>query len=285
VSVSVLIITRDRCTELLRTLANLTAAGEADEILVVDHVSADGTPDRVRERFPGVRVLEPGRDLGAAGRTLAALAATGRYVAFCDDDSWWAPGALTRAAELLDRHPSVGLVAGRVLLGDDGRLEPTCAAMAASPLPAAHGLPGPRVLGFVACGAVVRRDAFLVAGGFEPHCGVGGEERLLAAALADRGWDLVYVAELVAYHHPSPVRNVVRRRAIELRNDLWFAWLRRPPRRVVAETGRAIARAAREAPARTALRDAVAGLPWVLARRRPVHMGVERDLRLLDRTA
>jgi GT2 family glycosyltransferase len=276
VSVSVVIITRDRPTELARTLDHLAMAGEAEEIVVVDH-GAGGLA------LPGVTVLEPGRDLGAAGRTLGAAAARSPYVAFCDDDSWWAPGALTRAAEILDAHPSIGLVAARVLLGDAGRLEPTCAAMAASPLPPAAGLPGPRVLGFVACGAVVRRAAFLAAGGFEPRYGVGAEEALLAATLADRGWDLVYVDELVVHHHPSRIRDVAARRAVQLRNDLWFAWLRRGAGRVLGETARALRAAVREPAARSALRDAVAGLPWALAARRPVRTGVERDLRTLDR--
>jgi GT2 family glycosyltransferase len=282
VPVSVVIITRDRGAELLRTLEHLTADGEAAEIVVVDNGSRDGTPERVRARFPAVRLIAAGRDLGASGRTLGARAVAERYVAFCDDDSWWAPGALTRAEELLDAHPSIGLLAGRVLIGDEGRLEPACAEMATSPLPDGHGLPGPRVLGFVACGAIVRRDAFLAAGGFEPRLGVGGEERLLAAALAERGWDLVYADELVAHHHPSPVRDRARRRAIAVRNDLWFAWLRRPLRRAASETARAVRLATRERAVRTGLRDSLTGLRWVLASRRPVRPGVERDLRRLD---
>src|SRR3712207_8738424 len=40
-------------------------------------------------------------------------------------------------------------------------LDPTCVAMARSPLDVGTSLPGPAVLGFVACGAVVRRDAYL----------------------------------------------------------------------------------------------------------------------------
>jgi N-acetylglucosaminyl-diphospho-decaprenol L-rhamnosyltransferase len=35
------------------------------------------------------------------------------------------------------------------------------------------------VLGFVACGAVVRRSAFLEADGFHPRFEVGGEESIL----------------------------------------------------------------------------------------------------------
>jgi len=167
--VAAVIITRDRGHELLRTLARLHALSERPEIVVVDHGSGDDSPRRVRKRFPDVKVLELGRDLGAAGRNAGAQAVDAPYVAFCDDDSWWADGALTRGAELLDAHPGVALVAGRVLLGDEQQLDPACVAMEHSPLAARDPLAGPRVLGFVACGAIVRRSAFLSVGGFPSY--------------------------------------------------------------------------------------------------------------------
>jgi hypothetical protein len=49
-------------------------------------------------------------------------------------------------------------------------------------------LPGPPVLGFIACGGIVRRAAFLEVGGFNSRLGVGGEEELLAVDLTARGW-------------------------------------------------------------------------------------------------
>src|SRR4051794_22366336 len=106
-------------------------------------------------------------------------------------------------------------------------MDPVCSAMAASPLAARPGLPGPAILGFVACGAVVRRTAFLDAGGFNPRFGIGGEERLLALDMATGGWELAYVDSVVAHHHPDADAARPGRRARTLRNDLWTTWLRR----------------------------------------------------------
>jgi hypothetical protein len=154
--------------------------------------------------------------------------------------------------------------------------------MAASPLGSRPGLPGPRVLGFIACGAVLRSDAYLATGGFHPRWGIGGEELPLAAMLADRGWDLVHVPSVVAHHHPSGRRDRERRVAVAARNDLWAAWTLRPARDAVAETAAAVL-AARDPAHRRGLLDAIGGLRWALGRRRPVGPRVAAELALVNR--
>jgi GT2 family glycosyltransferase len=227
-------------------------------------------------------VLEPGRNLGGAARTLGATHVAAPYVAFADDDSWWRPGSLARAADVLDRHSGLALVAARVLVGEEQREDPVCVALAASPLGLPAEGPGRAVLGFVACGAVVRRDAFLAAGGFHPRFGVGGEERLLAVDLACAGWRLAYVPEVVAVHDPSPIRDADRRRRIQSRNGLWTDWLRRPFASAASSSLAIVRRALVDPAARGALLDACAGISWVLAARSVVPADIERALRLLD---
>jgi GT2 family glycosyltransferase len=230
-----------------------------------------------------VTVVQAAANLGAGARTLGARVLATRYVAFNDDDSWWAPGALARAAALLDADAGLGLLAARVLVGPDQRLDPTCAAMARSPVHA-PGLPGPGVLGFVACGAIVRREAFLAVGGFDARYGVGGEELRLALDLAAAGWTLAYVEELVAHHHPGVAGARPGRVRRQVRNDLWSAWLRRPAPAALQASRRVLAAAARRAPgaALAGAADALAGAPWVARERRVVPAGVERALRSIE---
>jgi GT2 family glycosyltransferase len=279
--VAVVIATRNRGTELLGTLARLRALPERPPIVVVDNGSTDGTAALVRADFPVVRVVELQRNLGGAARTVGARLVDGPYVAFSDDDSWWAPGALARAVELLDRHPRLAVLAARVLVGPDRRLDPVCEEMAHSPLPPAADLPGPSVLGFIACGAVVRRDAFLEAGGFHVRLGVGGEEELLSVDLAARGWGLAYVDEVVAHHYPSPSRDPSGRRRVQVRNALWSAWLRRPLGGAARRTAHLAALALHQPGAWSGLLLAMLGLPWVLRERRPVRRELEAALRTL----
>src|SRR5215210_4991945 len=109
--VGVAIATRERPTELAHVLARLLALPERPPVVVADNGSADGTPAAIRARFPSVQVLELGENRGAAARNAAVAALGTSYVAFSDDDSWWAPGALARAVEVFDAHPRLGLLA------------------------------------------------------------------------------------------------------------------------------------------------------------------------------
>jgi GT2 family glycosyltransferase len=282
------IATRDRRRELLHTLQRLQALPERPPVIVVDNGSSDGTPDVVRRLAgdsPDLSVVELGENRGSRARDVGVEAATTPYVAFSDDDSWWAPGALARAGELFDAHPSAAVLAARILVGHAQTLDPVCREMRASPLPERDGLPGPRVLGFVACGAVVRRDAFLAAGGFDEVLFFRCEEGLLAMDLARAGWDVVYVDDLVAHHHPSPSRDPEAQRAVVLRNDLLTAWMRRPLGVALDATLELVRQARRDPTARRALRQAGGRFRAALARRRVVPPEVEADLRALTPAA
>ncbi|HZP43595.1 MAG TPA: glycosyltransferase [Candidatus Binatia bacterium] len=279
--VSVVILTHGRCEECLRTVARFVAGGEAARVIVVDNASPDGTAARVRARFPAVEVVALRRNLGAAARNLGVRRAETPYVALADDDTWWARGALGRAADLLDAHPRLAVVSARVLVGPEEREDPTCVRLAESPLPPARDLPGVPILGFLAGASMVRRAAFLAAGGFEARLFLGGEEELLALDLGAAGWAMAYVPAVVVHHHPSPRRDPGARRRLLVRNALWCAWLRRPVPSALRQT-LCILRAAHPAAAALAFGEALRGLPWVLRARRVVPAHVQSSLRRLD---
>lgn len=281
--VAVVMITHNRCDEILRSLDHLTALPERPHIVVVDNGSSDDTAATVARRFPQVEVVEAGSNRGAAGRNLGIRRVDAPYVALCDDDAWWEPGHLERAADLFDQHPRLAIVTARILVGPEAREASVCRELAASPLPAADGMPGPPLLGFLAGASVVRRSAFLEVGGFPEHVFIGGEEELVAVDLASRGWWMCYVPELILYHYPSPHRDLLRRRINLVRNAIWFAWLRRPLGSALRQTLQAARDVPTDPAARRGFFAALTGLPRILPQRRVVPREVERGLRLLDR--
>ena len=283
--VSVVMLTHNRDEQALRSLDELTRLPERPPIVVVDNASEDGTADTVRRAHPEVRVIELPENVGAAGRNDGVAAVDAPYVAFSDDDSWWAPGALAKAVDAFDRHPRLGAIHGRILVGEEEREDPICRELEASPLPGDPHLPGSPLLGFLACAIVFRRSAFEAVSGFEPHVMIGGEEEWLACDLASQGWEIRYLPEIVAHHHP-PGRDLSARdarRRIGLRNTLWFNWLRRPLRSALRRTLHLARTTPHDRVTLLAFWDAVRALGSGSPSRRVVPPHVEHMLRLLDR--
>jgi N-acetylglucosaminyl-diphospho-decaprenol L-rhamnosyltransferase len=275
--VTVVVASRNRRDQVLATVARHLELPERPHVIVVDDASTDGTADALR----GVEVIRRRASAGGAARNDGVRAARTPYVALTDDDAWWEPGALSRAADLLDRHPGLAVLQPHVLVGPDERDDPTCTLMRQSPLAAVAGQPGHPILSFVACSVVVRRDAYLSEGSLSARLGVGGEEELLSIDLAARGWGLAYVEEVVAHHHPSPSRDPSGRRRVQVRNALWSAWLRRPLDGAARQTAHLAALALHQPGARSGILLALLGLPWVLRERHPVHPELEAALRTL----
>ncbi|MEU2377013.1 glycosyltransferase family 2 protein [Streptomyces misionensis] len=280
---TVVVITHNRRAELLRTLAELRRLPERPRIVVTDNASTDGTAEAVARDFPEATLLRPGRNLGAVGRNLAVRHVRTPYVAFCDDDSWWEPGSLARAADLLDTRPRLAAVTARIVVEPDGTEDPVVRELRESPLSGPDWLPGPALGSFLAAATVMRTDAFRAGGGFHPGLWLGGEEELLACDLLRQGWWFAYAEELTVHHQASRLRDSTARRVLGLRNTLWFTWLRRPLLPALRRTGHLIRTVPHDAASARAFAHATAGLPWVLRQRDPVPPDLEHRLATLER--
>jgi GT2 family glycosyltransferase len=280
---TVVVITHDRRAELLRTLTRLRRLPERPHVVVTDNASCDGTAEAVARDFPEVALLRPDRNLGAVGRNLAVRHVRTPYVAFCDDDTWWEPGSLRRAADLLDARPRLAAVTARIVVEPDGTEDPVVRELRESPLPGPDWLPGPALGSFLAGATVLRTEAFRAGGGFHPGLWLGGEEELLACDLLRQGWWLAYAEDLTVHHHASRLRDSTARRVLGIRNTLWFTWLRRPLLPALRRTGYLLRTVPRDIASARAFAHATAGLPWVLRQRDPVPPELERRLAALER--
>lgn len=270
--------TRNRRDELLGTLGRLRELPERPPVVVVDNGSSDGTAAAVAVHYPEMQVVALPANVGAAARTVGVRRASTPFVALSDDDSWWEPSALARAAGALHDDPRIGLLAAHILVGPEERDDPTSVLMAAGDGAEEPGsaTPGRRaVTGFLACAAVVRRSAFLGVGGFEPHLVIGGEEELVALDLAEAGWKLIYAPEVVAHHYPSPRRDVSRRRLMLVRNRLLTSWLRYSVPVALRRSAAAVRSGDGRFTACLGTAAAVRSAPWTLAHRAAVATAVE----------
>jgi GT2 family glycosyltransferase len=275
-AVTCVVASRNRRADLLASLPRHEAP-----VVLVDNASTDGTVEAVRAAHPDVTVVPLPRNAGALARTLGAARAGTPFVAFTDDDSWWAPGDLARAVQIMRAHPRLGLLAARILVGPEETLDPVCTEMAASPLGTEPDLPGPSLLGFVACAALVRTEAFTAAGGFDPVVRFPGEEERLALDLAAAGWGVAYVDQVTVHHHPSTHREpgTVRQAGI-WRSRVLTALMRYP----AGNAARQLARAVRVGrPGWRGLAGALPRVPAALRRRRVLPAPVMAGVRELSR--
>jgi GT2 family glycosyltransferase len=280
--VAVVVITHQRRDELLLAVERLLALPEQPRVVVVDNGSTDGTADAVRARFPSVELIASPANLGAVGRNVGVARLDTPYVAFCDDDTWWEPGSLRTAADVLDAHPRLAVVTARIVVEPGGGEDPIVAELRDSPVRGADWLPGPALGSFLAGASVLRRDAFVRMGGFSERLWLGGEEELMAGDLAAAGWELCYLPELTVHHEASRARDPHRRRGDGIRNTLWTTWLRRPLRPALRRTLRLLRTVPRDAVTARSLLEAARGIPWVLRERRVLPPYAEARFAALD---
>jgi GT2 family glycosyltransferase len=96
------------------------------ETIVVDNASVDGSAEMVRARFPHVRLIASGENLGfGRANNLGCDHATGDRVLFLNSDAYADPGAIDRLAEAFADESVVA--AGGKLLNPDGSLQESIA--------------------------------------------------------------------------------------------------------------------------------------------------------------
>ncbi|SAK56754.1 glycosyltransferase family 2 protein [Caballeronia ptereochthonis] len=278
---TLIVLTYNRADQVLETLARLAALPDRARIIAVDNASTDATAERIAASFPFVELIVAPGNLGASGRNLGVARVATEYVAFCDDDTWWSAGSLSRAVEILDAAPRVAVLNARVVVGEHGAVDETCERMRESPL-ATHGLPGPSLVGYMAGACVFRTNVFRQVGGYEPRFHIGGEETLVSLDVLSAGYEIVYMDELVLHHHPSPLRDSARRRRLLARNAAWVAWMRLPLIEALHATREALTVMRAEHSLKRDLPALAGGIAWAMVRRRVIPPHVQ-DMRRIVR--
>ena len=124
IDLSIIIVSYNARADLERCLESLhsPAPSIAHEIIVVDNQSTDGSAAAAR-RWPGVRVIEAGSNLGfARGNNLGIRASTGTSLLLLNSDTIVPAGAIDHLAAELDRHPEAAAIGPRLVDGS-GRAE------------------------------------------------------------------------------------------------------------------------------------------------------------------
>jgi GT2 family glycosyltransferase len=209
--VSVLVINfngRHLLSEVLQSLERQTRP--ADEVILVDNASTDGSAEFVRDRFPWVKVIASPTNTGfSGGNNIAVAAARGEYLALLNSDAVADPRWLAELVPVLDADPRVGATVPKIYRGKSARIEQVGAMFnnlgniwgrgfnvvdrgqydAITEVPA-----------LTACAAVVRRQALEGDTLFDSTFFMYHEELDLSLRLRGRGYSIVFVPTAIVHH-------------------------------------------------------------------------------------
>jgi len=233
------------------------------EITAVDNSPGSGLAERLRRRFPCVRVRENRSTLGFATNHNAVFGeSNGEYFLVSNDDVVYLPGALERAVAYLEdsAHRRVGVV-GLQRLNPDGSVQPSTysfqtvprllldlsglrswigfapwAARLAQWLGKGEGrsrfwahdktLP---VQTFGGAAMLVRREAACDVGPMDEVSVIGGEENEWHKRMWDAGWSVVFLHDARVVHFGSQtIRHLPRTQTEFFKGALNYFWKHRP---------------------------------------------------------
>ncbi len=217
--VAVVVVVHDTRDDLLACLDGLDEAG-ADEVVVVDSGSRDGSDEAARAHPAVTRVLAlPNVGFGQAANAGVATTETG-VVVLANADTRFPPGSVAAMRSFLAGRRDVGAM-GPLVRYPDGRLQLSARAFPSIGQALGHAVLGlwwpanpwtrayrltdwdhtsERAVDWLSgCCLAVRREAFDAVGGFDPAFFMFVEDVDLCARLAADGWLVVFspVAEVV----------------------------------------------------------------------------------------
>ena len=194
------ITTKDRWEDLEATLTVLSCKGfSALETIVIDDGSLRPAPPTLLERFPWVRFERSDRSYGfIVQRNRLARMITSAYYLSLDDDSFPAAGDLGGAVQFLESKPdTLGLAFSIVFR--------------AEALPSSVRTPA-LVRYYIGCGHLLKRELFLLLGGYDENLHYSEEPEFCLRAL-HKGYRVYLYPGVVIRHHRSPVARNLRKTA------------------------------------------------------------------------
>jgi hypothetical protein len=247
--------TRDELERCLETLF----ASEGDfsyQVVVVDNASTDGSPDRVREKFPQVAVIVCDDNLGFPKGNNVGLRHLGyrgiadvdadapRYALLLNPDTEVPPDALDGMLQFMDSHPEIGVSSPKLLL-PDGSLDKACRRGFPTPLVSFYHFSGLAKLfpknerfgrynmtfadpdkelevdSVVGAYLQIRKEAIVKIGLMDEAYFMYAEDIDWCYRVKEAGWIVWYYAPITVYH----IKRAASRKSTKASFEFWRAML------------------------------------------------------------
>ncbi|MCX7983452.1 MAG: glycosyltransferase [Bacteroidetes bacterium] len=240
--VSVIIVNYNVKDFLQQTLLSLQKSLKnlSFEIIVIDNASDDGSAAMVRQKYPGVILIENTENVGfARANNQAFKRARGKYIFLLNPDTLVQENTVRVLYDFMESHPDAGAI-GCKILNPDGSLQLSCRRSIPTPWVAFTKIiglsslfPRSRIFGrynltFLdpnetyivealsgSC-MFVRREVYEHLGGFDETFYMYGEDLDFCYRIRKAGWNLYYVhtTQIVHYKGESTKRSSIDERKV-----------------------------------------------------------------------
>jgi GT2 family glycosyltransferase len=217
---------KDDLRENLQAIAAQTV--RADQVIVVDNCSRDGTPEMVRAEFPWVQLIAMPHSAYGACETfnIGFASASGEYIGILDDDVVLPPTFVEHMLAKFATEPeTTAILSPKViepLMPDWYKDAPSVNTERFLPT-------------FRGCGSMARRAPLQQAGGYDIRFFIFGNERDLATRLLNLGFRVKMVPSIEVFHKaPFGMRVGARSLYYHVRNFWLYAFKYLPWRQVLA---------------------------------------------------
>ncbi len=196
---SFVIVSYNRKDDLLFTLKSTEELikNSGYEIIIVDNASTDGSADAIQQLHPGVILIRNVVNAGAPAWNLGFKIAKGDYFIILDDDSHIEHG-LEGALGHMDQNPEIGVLALNVVTG------PYTSEMW-------NWQDGQDTVGFIGCGAVIRRKTYETIGGYAEWMFLYVNEWEYGLRCINSGFHVQFFANCKVVHRASVINRTSKR--------------------------------------------------------------------------
>jgi GT2 family glycosyltransferase len=167
------------------------------EIVIVDNGSTDGSAAAVSAAFPDVVLITKKVNIGAPAWNEGFTTAKGDYLIILDDDSHIETG-LEEALYYMDQRPKIGVLALNILTG---------------PYTSKNWemREGENIIGFIGCGAILRKETFQKIGGYAEWIFLYGNEWEYGMRCLKYGYEVRFFENCKVIHRTSPLHRTSKR--------------------------------------------------------------------------
>jgi GT2 family glycosyltransferase len=240
-AVAVVVLNWNGGEDTLRCLESVVGQEYPDLTAVLaDNGSTDGSTENAEARFPGVRILRHGTNLGyCRGNNVAAEGCVREgktYTLLLNNDAVLEPGAVSELVRAAQRDPRIGILGPKILLADDPQriwaaggdlvIRQNVGRLRGKNRPDGPPFDEPRDVGFVpGCAMMIRSDVFREVGYLDPDYFAYLEDVDLCVRARRAGFRVAYVPSARVRHREASSTGggyTSRRKYLMGRNSVLF---------------------------------------------------------------